>query len=78
MDYSEPSETIAVAKYEETWIFPSCEYDLDEVHSYWVRYCELYVILEEGDKPLVYSGVKMENDYKRADHLALDRRIDWV
>jgi len=32
------------------------EYNLHEVHEYWVKYGTLYVVPKKGDEPIVYEG----------------------
>jgi len=48
------------------------DYNLQEVHEYWVKYGTLYVVPKKGDEPIEYEAeIEGEVDYKRPSEMEI-------
>tara|TARA_Y100000114_G_scaffold134051_1_gene133888 strand:+ start:259 stop:486 length:228 start_codon:yes stop_codon:yes gene_type:complete len=54
------------------------EYNLQEVHNYWVKYGTLYVVPKKGDEPIAYEGdTDLESvDFKRPTAIEIVNETD--
>lgn len=53
------------------------DYNLQEVHEYWVKYGTLWVVPKKGDEPIEYQAeIDGEVDYKRPTEMVIMNETD--